>query len=391
MEPQTTGAIIEQHDRQLREARLAPERVAALLDRARKEVDDGLLPSAQVALAKDGKLVIQASFGEADDNSLICIFSATKAITASAAWLLFAEGLLAEDELVADIVPEFASNEKDQVMVGQLFSHTAGFPSAPFAPLDWIDKSRRYGRFTQWRLNWVPGSRFEYHPSSSMWVIAELIERRTGQTFTNFIQGRVLAPLGLSNLIVGLPAEANARTLPCVNIGTAMTPAEFREMGLPVPPVTEVTDETILAFNRPEVRAVGVPGGGGFGGAGDLALFYQGLLHGGLGDKRIWSDEVLADALRIRSGELIDPSFKKPANRTLGLVNSGDKSRNFRGFGKTNSAAAFGHNGAGGQLAWADPASGLSFVYLTPGHDRNVVRRGQRGVAISSLAAVCTG
>ena len=29
-------------------------------------------------------------------------------------------------------------------------------------------------------------------------------------------------------------------------------------MGIPVPPVTEVTEEAILAFNRPDVRAVGV-------------------------------------------------------------------------------------------------------------------------------------
>ena len=94
------------------------------------------------------------------------------------------------------------------------------------------------------------------------------------------------------------------------------------------------------------------------------------------------------DARRVRSGDFTDLLFKKPANRALGLIISGDKSRNFRGFGKTNSPEA-GHNGAGGQLVWADPATGVSFTYLTPGHDRNSVRQGSRGVAISSLAAVC--
>ena len=62
---------------------------------------------------------------------------------------------------------------------------------------------------------------------------------------------------------------------------------------------------------------------------------------------------------------------------------------NFRGFGKTNSPSAFGHNGAGGQIAWVDPESGLSVAYLTSGHDRNNVRQGKRGVAISSIAAEC--
>ena len=47
----------------------------------------------------------------------------------------------------------------------------------------------------------------------------------------------------------------------------------------------------------------------------------------------------------------------------------------------------FGHNGAGGQIAWADPDSGISFAYLTNGLDQNVIRQGSRGVAIGSLAA----
>ena len=160
-------------------------------------------------------------------------------------------------------------------------------------------------------------------------------------------------------------------------------------MGMPVPPDTEVTEDAILSFNTPEIRAVGVPGGGAMANAADMALFYQALLHGGLDGAQLWSSETLADVRRVRSGDLTDPMFKKPANRALGIIISGDDSRSFRGFGKTNSALAFGHNGAGGQLAWVDPATGLSLAYLTPGHDRNSIRQARRGVAIGSLAALC--
>jgi len=119
-------------------------------------------------------------------------------------------------------------------------------------------------------------------------------------------------------------------------------------------------------------------------------LFHQALLHGGLpGSDELWSQATRRDVRRVRSGDFTDMMFKKPANRALGLIISGDDSRNFRGFGKTNSASAFGHNGAGGQLAWADPATGLSLGYVTPGHDRNSIRQGGRGVAISSIAAQC--
>lgn len=377
------AARVEQFD-------LNVEKVEALLARAGKEVDDGLLPAAQLAIAREGEVVLQQSYGSAQDDSLTCVFSATKAITSAAAWLLFQQDALAEDERVADIVPEFATKDKDQITVGQLFSHTAGFPHAPFAPLDWDDKDKRYARFAKWWLNWQPGSRFEYHASSSMWVIAEIIERRSGKTYRDFVRSQVIEPLQLQDLYVGLPATQNARALPCVYVGEAMTPQEYKDLGMRVPPETEVTESAILSFNTPAVRAVGVPGGGAFATASAMTLFYQALLHGGNGHAQPWPMQTLLDARRVRSGDYTDLLFKKPANRALGLIVSGDKSRNFRGFGKTNSPEAFGHNGAGGQLVWADPATGISFTYLTPGHDRNSVRQGSRGVAISSLAAVCT-
>ncbi len=368
---------------------LDEDKVAALLLRVQREVDEGLLPAAQVALARNGQVGVFESYGAATAESLTPMFSATKAVTSAAAWLLFAEGKLSEDERVVDIIDTFNTHGKDVVTVGQLFTHTAGFPHAPFRPLQWLDKAERNARYAQWRLSWPPGTKFEYHPSSSMWVIAEVIERRSGVGFTEFVRQRVLDPLQLDDLFVGMPASEHARALDCSYVGDPLTEADYRKMGMPVPPETEVTEEAILRFNEPATREVGVPGGGGYANAADLALFYQALLHGGLDGVEIWDQDTLLDARRIRSGDLTDMMFNKAANRGLGIIISGDEGRSFRGFGKTNSPEAFGHNGAGGQLAWVDPATGISLAYLTPGHDRNNVRQARRGVAISSLAAVC--
>ena len=368
------------------EAGLAPDKVEALLARARREVDQGLLSATQVALARNGKLALLATFGDADDSSLFCVFSATKAITSSAAWILLQEDKLDEDERVADIIPAFANNGKEAVRVRQLLTHTAGFPAAPFHPLDWTSKARRSERYAQWTLSWPPGRRFEYHPSSSMWVVAEIIERRTGQTFQSFVRERIANPLGLRDLHLGLPADEQHRAALCEHAGVAMTDQDWRDLGLAPPPATEVTEDAILSFNRPEIRAVGVPGGGAFASAAELALFYQGLLHGGAGDSCVWDAAVLRRARTVLSRDLRDLSGVV-ANRGLGIIIAGDEKRNLRGFGKTNSAEAFGHNGAGGQLAWADPATGLSLGYCTRTHDRNAIRQGRRGVAISSIAA----
>ncbi len=354
-----------------------------------REIDEGLLPAAQIAIGLNKEICFFKSFGDAKPQSLFCIFSATKAITSAAAWLLIQEEKLSEHDLVTDYIPEFGSNGKNAITVGQLFTHTAGFPHAPFRPIEWKSKEETLARFAQWRIFWEPGSRFEYHPSSSMYVIAEIIERISQQSFASFVKKRLLDPLKLKNTYVGLPSEERTRALPIKYCGSALTEQDYKEMGLPVPPMTEVTEEAVLGFNEPDIQSTGIPGGGIFSDASDIALFYQALLHGGLGEQSLWSMEMLDDARRIRNQHLNDPVFKKAANRGLGIIISGDSDRNYRGFGKTNSAKAFGHNGAGGQLCWADPETGLSFSYLTSGHDRNAVRQGRRGVSISSLAAQC--
>jgi len=373
----------------VRQAGLNPERVSALLDRAGREVAEDLLPAAQIAVGRHGRIVVQQSYGQATDDSLFCIFSATKALTSAATWLLLEDGSVSLGDKVAEIIEPFASNGKDTVTVEHLLTHTAGFPAAPFRPLDWLDPGTRWQRFAQWRLSWPPGSRYEYHPTATMWVLAEIIERRGGIAFQQFIREKIVEPLGLNDLYVGLPASENDRVVPCAMVGEPLTSEDYKRLGMPEPPVTEVTEDAILNFNNPEVRAVGVPGGGGITNAVSLALFYQSLLTGSLAGPRVWQEQTLQQARVIRTGEFTDPLFGKLANRGLGLIIAGDETRNYRGFGRTNSALSFGHNGAGGQLAWVDPETGISLCYLTSGHDRNGIRQARRGVAISSLAAVC--
>jgi len=368
--------------------------------RAEKEVAEGLLPSAQIAVARNGKLVGMRTVGtvrhggreaEATDETLYCVFSSTKAITSAAAWLLVQEGKLDVDEVVADIVPEFGSNGKEKIRVEQLFTHTAGFPLAPFPPADFLDRERRLAHFGRWRLNFEPGSRFVYHASSSMYVVAEIIERRSGDSYGDFIRRRIAEPLGLDDLWCGLPDALHGRLADIEYVGEALSEADYAEMGLPVPPVTEVTEENLMRFNEAEVRRAGIPGGGGTMTAADLALFYQALL-GEVGDSTgtpLWKAETMAFARQVRSGELTDPVLGKRANRALGLIVAGDAERNYRGFGHTNSERAFGHGGAGGQLAWADPETGISLGYCTNGHDRNGVRQARRGIGISSRVADC--
>jgi CubicO group peptidase (beta-lactamase class C family) len=138
-----------------------PEKLEAVFARAKHDVDQGILPSAQVAVARHGKLAGMRTFGSAvqggteqaaTDHTMYHIFSSTKAVVAAAIWLLFDEGLLRLDEKVADIVPEFGTNGKEAIDVETMMLHAGGFPYAPFAQSKWGDRDALLQAMSQWRL-----------------------------------------------------------------------------------------------------------------------------------------------------------------------------------------------------------------------------------------------
>jgi CubicO group peptidase (beta-lactamase class C family) len=286
-----------------------------------------------------------------------------------------------------DLIPEFGTNGKDVITIEQVMLHTSGFPRAPFSPIDWDDKDRRLARFAQWRCNWEPGTRYEYHPTTAHWVLAELIERVTGADFRDVIRTRVIDPLGLPGLALGVNAADQGDINTLVRTGAPASPDELEAaIGIRELPMSEVTTDFLLEFNRPEWRAVGVPGGGGVATAADVALFYQALLSDPL---EMWDPDVLTDATSKVRNTMRD-FLGVPANRTRGLVVKGDDEKShMRGMGRTVSARAFGHNGAGGQIAWGDPETGASFCFLTNGIDENELRQWRRGAAIASRAGNC--
>jgi CubicO group peptidase (beta-lactamase class C family) len=198
----------------------------------------------------------------------------------------------------------------------------------------------------------------------------------------------VAEPLGLPRFALGGPDSTTGDFAELTLRGELMSPDEMEEaFGIREFPSTEADDENLLLLNDPARRAIGVPGGGAVGTAADLALFYQALMRN---QDDLWDADLLGDATGRVRNNLPDPLLRVPASRGLGVIIAGEDGRaNYRGFGRTNSPRAFGHNGAGGQIAWGDPETGISFGYVTNGLDRHRLRQGRRGVGLSSRAAVC--
>lgn len=375
------------------------EKLEMVFARAKRDVDDGTLPSAQVAVARHGKLAGMRTYGAAvqggveqpaTDATLYHFFSSTKAIVAAAVWLLFEEDLLRLDERVADIIPEFGTNGKDVIDVETMMLHAGGFPYAPFKPEHWGNRDALIEAMARWRLNWPVDSRYEYHPTSMHWVLSEIIHRRAGVEFRAFIRERLLAPMGLGELFIGCPPEQQHRIADVVYTHDPVAPPGGWG---------EVTPEFILRFNRPHHRQAGAPGAGAIASAASMALFYQPLVNRGetADGKRVMRRETIEFGTKVRSRphhidltlKAFDPSLNVNTNRALAVSVAGDDGYAFmRGFGRTCSPRAFGHGGAGGQIAWGDPRTGISVGYATNGF-AGPMAMGRRITAIGSLAGAC--
>ncbi|MEU9952218.1 serine hydrolase domain-containing protein [Streptomyces sp. NPDC047939] len=372
--------------------------MTSLRGHIQKAVDDGIWPAAQFAVARHGEILAFESFGEARDGDRLCLFSTTKPIVASVMWQLLGDGLITLETEVSEVWPEFAAHGKDAITLEHVLLHTCGLTNGAVDAELLPDREARTAAIADWKLEWEPGSRYEYHGFSAHWVLAELIERLTGQDYRAALRTRILDPLGLDRLELGVPKERQDDLRRVVGTGEYPLEALKLILGRRVEAaVLEANDAVVRSVaNDPDLVALGIPGANAFSDAASVALFYQELLHNSSG---LWRPDILADATgRIRNTFPADlMRSDAPVNRSIGLVIAGEGEGQIlqlpsyetplrtRPYGGRTSPRAFGHAGAGGQSTWADPETGLSFCLLVSGMDRDVVRDHQRHAAIESL------
>ncbi|HEY7868394.1 MAG TPA: serine hydrolase domain-containing protein [Methylomirabilota bacterium] len=331
----------------------ALERLQELITR---HLAEGRYPGAQIAVARDGKLALTRTFGDARldpsrtparDDSLWLLYSNTKVVTACAVWVLAEQGALRFTDRVAEHVPGFEAHGKGDVTIIQLLSHQGGFPNADVPKAAWEDHELLRRTVSDFTLEWTPGSRVHYHGRAAHWVAAVLIEALSKTDYRAFIREQVVEPLGLGEeLFVGLPDARHVRAV------------DMHEPG-PTGQVKRAEE------NNAEFRRAGTPGGGGYATARAMAAFYQMLAAGGtLAGRRLLSPRMVQYVTRSVTGERVDGYMGMPMHRGLGPHVRGTTD-SIRGLGSIASPRTFGHGGVGSSYCWADPDSGVSFAYLT--------------------------
>jgi CubicO group peptidase (beta-lactamase class C family) len=104
------------------------------------------------------------------------------------------------------------------VTVEHVLTHVAGFPLAPLAYPQMLDRDRDWAAFGSWCLMYPPGTELQYHLTSAAWVIGELCERITGSPIAGYLREVLSGPWGLDSIEIGPPVERQGDVAPFVQI-----------------------------------------------------------------------------------------------------------------------------------------------------------------------------
>src|SRR5437773_1365658 len=196
---------------------------------------------ASFATTVEGELVVDLWGGYADAattrpwerETIVNVFSTTKAMTALCAHLLVDRGELDLDAPVARYWPEFAQAGKERITTRHLLTHTAGLAalrrSLPTEALyDWTRMVEALAAETPW---WEPGSANGYHAMTYGYLVGEVVRRLTGKTLGRFLRDEVTAPLG-ADFHIGLAPSEDARVAEMVPPNAAEAAAAYPSKGI---------------------------------------------------------------------------------------------------------------------------------------------------------------
>lgn len=349
-------------------------RFAALREAFAENLAAGEECGAGVALVADGRLVVDLHGGFADAartrpwgrDTIACMMSVAKGFVAVAAGLLAGRGLLDLDAPVARHWPEFARHGKAAITPRQVLAHTAGIPVADAArPGDIADWGAMMAALESQAPLWPPGTVRCYHSATMGFVIGELVRRIDGRPFARFVREEIAAPLGLDYAFALTPAEAARCAQMIPGAGTLITGklGAAGKSGLGARLWSALAEEE--DFNSPSWRGADIPSANGHGTARAVAGFYAALLAGKLLDPPTlalltapqWEGGTLQslDAPPEAQDAAPPEAFRRMG---LGFLLHSPPGRP-QGFGPRG----FGHSGAGGAQAFADPDRGIAFCY----------------------------
>jgi CubicO group peptidase (beta-lactamase class C family) len=324
------------------------DRAGGILD---SEIKKGTITAGALVVARRNAIVYSRACGslnptegspEVKPDSIFLLASITKPVTACAMMLLVERGEVSLDDPASMYLPELQGHERKKIRVRDLLSHTSGMPDMLPQNRDLRKENAPLSEFVKGALTtpllYTPGTDFKYQ-SMGILLAAEIVERVSGMPLRQFEKEELFDPLGMAGSALGMGDFKIPETVWC---GTSSEEPE---------------EEKSFGPNSPYWRDMGHPWGGMHSTARDLTVLFQTILNQGeYGGKRIFSPATVQTMTADQNTHL---------GRPWGLGWALARSRVWNYFGELVSPATFGHTGATGTVAWADPERELICVVLT--------------------------
>lgn len=339
---------------------------------------------ASLSVWQDGREITSLHHGWKDraktrpwqSDTLAPVWSATKGPAAITTLLALHENGLSLHAPVSELWPELKAARESGLTFAGLLSHQSGLPALdPDKRADILNyRAVIRGLETQAPF-WEPGKGHGYHPRTHGFLLDEIVRRATGGTpLARFWNTRLAKPLRLEFFLGDLSPGHLDR------LATMIPPAVPRPSDEELPFFRALAQADSIAqaafrspggmqslgeINQTAYLQAGLPALGGVATASALAGFYSILARDGVQDGVQVLPAAVVAAARSLQTDGADKTFLIPTAFTCGFMKDplspeGKKLR--ERFGPSTSA--FGHPGAGGSHAFADPESGLSFAYI---------------------------
>jgi beta-lactamase class C len=320
-------------------ATLKRERLDDAAQLIKKSADSGEVSAASLYVAQRG-FVFQRAFGRAPEpDSVFLLASITKPMTAIGAMILVDRGHLSLSDPVRKHIPEFRGGDRELVTLKHLLTHTSGLPDQLQENVELRKRHAPLADFVaatcRTPLLFKPGTQVKYQ-SMGLLLAAEIAERVTKQPFRDFLRDEFFKPAGMTKTSLGLGGRRIADTMLSQ---VASAPGLYGGGD----------SDKDWNWNSPYWRDLGAPWGGAHSTASDVARMLRMFLEP---DGKVLRRETAASMITNQTPGLNEPWgigwMLKPGT-----------------FGRHCSARTFGHYGATGTIAWADPQTQLMCVLLT--------------------------
>lgn len=349
-------------------ADLTPESVDAIWSACQDLYRSGVYPLLSICLRRRGHIVLNRSLGHARKDKVasvrtpICLFSASKAISAVLVHLLEEQGKINLLNPVSYYIPAFAAHGKGSITILQLLTHRGGIAVVPDdVDLDLLyDHDAALDMICDSEPSDHQGREQAYHALTTGFIFNELIRTTTGLNAQQYLKRYVSDPMDMRYFRFGLTKRDQARA--AINYTTGLDIALINralESVLGTHPDTAV-DMT----NDPRFFSGVIPSANLFATAEEVCRFYQMLLNQGHWDgKQILDPLTVHRATRSQGKAALDKSLMLPMRYSAGFMLGGSPV----GIYGRDTQYAYGHLGYANIFCWADPQRDIAVSLMNTG------------------------